>query len=378
MAIECRKAVLALAAAAVLGGCGDGRRAAAVSEPDEVYVAAPISRPVEIWDDFTARIEAVKSVEIRARVDGYLEKVNFSEGQLVEEGDLLFVIDCRPYLAKAAAARAGVEEIEARLALARNNLERAKNMYDANAISKEILETRNAELLAQNAALSSARARLAEAELDLEFTQVRAPISGRVSETRLDEGNLVSADSTLLATIEKSDIVQAYFEASERDLVRYAELGIFGAIDQKKLVGPEVELRLSSGSKKVFKGMATYFDNRIGDSTSSLTMRADIGNPGDVLKPGMFAKLRFKVEGARSALLVREDAIGTDLVGRFVYVVGGDGKVAYRAVEVGRMEGPYRIVKGGISKDDRIIVKGLHNAVPGRAVKAVETKMDSE
>lgn len=378
MAIECRKAVLALAAAAVLGGCGDGRRAAAVSEPDEVYVAAPISRPVEIWDDFTARIEAVKSVEVRARVDGYLEKVNFPEGQLVEEGDLLFVIDRRPYLAKAAAARAGVEEIEARLALARNNLERAKNMYDANAISKEILETRNAELLAQNAALSSARARLAEAELDLEFTQVRAPISGRVSETRLDEGNLVSADSTLLATIEKSDVVQAYFEASERDLVRYAELGIFGAIDQKKLVGPEVELRLSSGSEKVFKGMATYFDNRIGDSTSSLTMRADIGNPGDVLKPGMFAKLRLKVEGARGALLVREDAIGTDLVGRFVYVVGGDGKVAYRAVEVGRMEGPYRIVKGGISKDDRIIVKGLHNAVPGRTVKAVETKMDSE
>lgn len=378
MAIECRKAVLALAAAAVLGGCGDGRRAAAVSEPDEVYVAAPISRPVEIWDDFTARIEAVKSVEVRARVDGYLEKVNFSEGQLVEEGDLLFVIDRRPYLAKAAAARAGVEEIEARLALARNNLERAKNMYDANAISKEILETRNAELLAQNAALSSARARLAEAELDLEFTQVRAPISGRVSETRLDEGNLVSADSTLLATIEKSDVVQAYFEASERDLVRYAELGIFGAIDQKKLVGPEVELRLSSGSKKVFKGMATYFDNRIGDSTSSLTMRADIENPGDVLKPGMFAKLRLKVEVARGALLVREDAIGTDLVGRFVYVVGGDGKVAYRAVEVGRMEGQYRIVKGGISKDDRIIVKGLHNAVPGRAVKAVETKMDSE
>lgn len=378
MAIECRKAVLALAAAAVLGGCGDGRRAAAVSEPDEVYVAAPISRPVEIWDDFTARIEAVKSVEVRARVDGYLEKVNFSEGQLVEEGDLLFVIDRRPYLAKAAAARAGVEEIEARLALARNNLERAKNMYDANAISKEILETRNAELLAQNAALSSARARLAEAELDLEFTQVRAPISGRVSETRLDEGNLVSDDSTLLATIEKSDVVQAYFEASERDLVRYAELGIFGAIDQKKLVGPEVELRLSSGSEKVFKGMATYFDNRIGDSTSSLTMRADIENPGDVLKPGMFAKLRLKVEGARGALLVREDAIGTDLVGRFVYVVGGDGKVAYRAVEVGRMEGPYRIVKGGISKDDRIIVKGLHNAVPGRAVKAVETKMDSE
>lgn len=159
-------------------------------------------------------------------------------------------------------------------------------MYDANAISKEILETRNAELLAQNAALSSARARLAEAELDLEFTQVRAPISGRVSETRLDEGNLVSADSTLLATIEKSDVVQAYFEASERDLVRYAELGIFGAIDQKKLVGPEVELRLSSGSEKVFKGMATYFDNRIGDSTSSLTDARRHREPGRRLKAG--------------------------------------------------------------------------------------------
>lgn len=363
---------------ALICGCGDGRQAQKSPEPDTVYVARPLESSVEIWDDFTARINAVKTVEVRARVNGYLEKINFAEGEYVKEGDLLFVIDQRPYKARVSAARANVEEIEARLALAGKNLERAKGMYKSKVISKEILDTRDSDLLAQKAALSNAKAQLADAELNLEFTSIRAPISGRIGETRVDEGNLITADSTVLTTIEKDDVVQAYFEISERDLILYNELGLLGKIDPKGLSGPEVEVRLSSGSRAVFGGKVTFFDNRMGNSTSSLTLRADIKNDGGVLKPGMFAKLRLKIDDARGVLLVREDVIGTDLVGRYVYVVDGGGKIVYKPVKVGRLTGPYRIVESGISKGDRVVVKGLHNAAPGRAVKAVEIKMDSE
>ncbi len=374
------KTIVTLAICAALCGCSDSQKKGGASmQLDEVAVASPLVKPIEEWDDYTARIEAANSVEIRARVSGYLTKINFSEGQLVKKGDLLFIVDPRPYEAKVMAAKARIKEIEARLALAKSNVARAKNMYKSTVISKEELDTRNAELLAQEASLASAKAELRDAELNLEFTHIIAPVSGRVSESLLDEGNLVTADSSLLTTIEKNDVVQAYFEASERDIVGYDEMGLFQRIDQKNLTGPEVELSLmTSESGRVFKGMVTYFDNRIGRSTSSLTMRADVKNEGERLKPGMFAKLRMKVSDARDSMLVRETAIGTDMVGRFVYVVGKDGKIAYKAVKVGKLIGPYRVIEEGLSKDDKVVVKGLHNAVVGRPVKAIETSMDAE
>ena len=210
----------------------------------------------------------------------------------------------------------------------------------------------------------------------MEYTHIVAPISGRVSESYIDAGNLVTANSTLLTTIVKSDIVQAYFEASEQDIMRYEAAGIFSKIDQVKLTGPEAKLRLISDPKKTFDGQVTYFDNRMGKGTSSLTMRADIKNPDGVLKAGLFGKLRMKVETNPSAMLVREDVIGTDLVSRYVLVVDKDNKVQYRAVEPGRLVGKFRIIKSGISKDDKIVVKGLHLAVPGRVVNPIKAKMD--
>lgn len=239
------KTIVTLAICAALCGCSDSQKKGGVSmQLDEVAVASPLVKPIEEWDDYTARIEAAKSVEIRARVSGYLTKINFSEGQLVKKGDLLFIVDPRPYEAKVMAAKARIKEIEARLALAKSNVARAKNMYKSTVISKEELDTRNAELLAQEASLASAKAELRDAELNLEFTHIIAPVSGRVSESLLDEGNLVTADSSLLTTIEKNDVVQAYFEASERDIVGYDEMGLFQRIDQKNLTGPEVELSL--------------------------------------------------------------------------------------------------------------------------------------
>lgn len=367
-----------MAAFAACAGCFKQERQARQPAPDDVYVAKPIVRPVEVWDEFTARIEAMKSVEIRARVSGYLEKVNFSDGQMVKEGDLLFVIDPRPYEASVAACKARVAEIEARLALAKSNLERAKGMYKATVVSKEVFETRGAEVLAAKASLAAAKAQLRDAELNLEFTRIRAPISGRASEALIDAGNLVTANSTLLTTIVKSDVVQAYFEASEQDIAKYQKEGLLGKIDQIKLLGPDAEVRLTTTPGEVFKGKVTYFDNRMAKSTSSLTMRADIDNKAEKLKAGMFAKLRMKVSDAKEKMLVREDVIGTDLVNRYVLVVGKDNKVVYKPLKIGELVGKYRVVEGGLDRDDRVVVKALHAAAPGRAVKPIDDKMDAE
>ncbi len=367
-----------LIAAALFAGCSKKSNQARAAAPDDVYVANPIVKPIELWDEFTARIDSIKSVDVRARVSGYLERVNFAEGQMVKEGDLLFVIDPRPYEAAVAAAKARIAEVEARLALAKSNLSRAEGMYKATVVSKEVYETRNAEVLSAKAALANAKAQLRDAELNLEFTHIKAPISGRVSETQIDAGNLVTANSTLLTSIVKSDVVQAYFEASEHDIIRYEKLGLFRKIDQKKLLGPDAKLRLMSDSSKVFDGKVTYFDNKMGRSTSSLTMRADIANPSDILKAGMFGKLKMKVGEDANAMLVREDVIGTDLINRYVMVVDADNKVVYRPLKIGALVGKFRIVEGGLDKSDRVVVKGLHVAVAGRTVNPIASKMDAE
>ena len=370
--------LLALTAICAFTGCQKKPQAMQTTQVEDVYVATPIVKPMAIWDEFTARIESIDSVEIRARVSGYLAKINFSEGQLVKAGDLLYVIDPRPYEAIVASCKAKIAEVEARLALAKSNLERAKSMYKATVVSKEVYETRGAEVLSAKAALESAKAELRNAQLNLEFTHVKAPFSGRISESMLSIGNLVTANTTLLTTIEKSDIVQAYFEASEQDLGKYQKVGLLKKIDQIKLTGPEAEVRLMTNPDEVFKGVVNYFDNRMARSTASMTMRADIDNKDEKLKAGMFAKLRMKVADAKETMLVREDVVGTDLINRYVMVVDKDNKVVYRALKIGALLGKYRIVESGLSKDDRVVVKGLHNAVAGRTVNPIATKMDAE
>ena len=267
---------------AVLCGCGDGgpsaEHQAYLKALSEVKVASPIMRKMDLWDEYTAKIEAVAYVELRARVNGYLEKIYFTEGQEVKKGDVLFLIDPRPYEAALDSAKANVKEVEARLVLAKHNLERAKELYAANAISKETLDTRESSYMQEQAYLLSAKANLRDAELNLEFTEIKAPMDGRVSETMVDVGNLVTANSTLLTTIVRSDVVQAYIEISERDFQRYQANGLFKLIDIKAKKGPDVEVLTLGDDKTVYKGHVTYYDNRIGNETASLTMRAN--SPG--------------------------------------------------------------------------------------------------
>lgn len=369
----CKFAAAALlACAAFVGGCKkNAQQQRMAGEPPAVQVAKPVHKSVEFWDDYTARLEPYASVELRARIGGYLQLVNFKEGQFVKEGDLLFVIDPRPYEAALASAKAQVKEVEARLALAKSNDARARELFAAKAISKETYETRTSELLSAQAALLAAQANLREAELNLEYTHIRAPMSGKVSESYVDAGNLVTANSTLLTTIVRTDIIQAYFEISERDNLRYKNNGLFKEIDVVKKTGPRVKITLLDGST-AREGMLTYFDNKIGTETSSLTMRADIANNDHLLSPGMFAKISVLGEKAHPVVMVPEDIIGTDLVNRYVLVVDKDNVVQYRPVKTGRLMGKFRVIDEGLSPEDRVVAVGLQRAVPSTKVSPTE------
>ncbi len=358
---------LAGAAFIAVSGCGKKAPQMAHSAP-EVQISKPIKKTFEIWDEYTARVEPLEFVELRSRVSGYLEKIFFKEGQIVKAGDLLFVIDPRPYEASLAAAKASVKEVEARLLLAKTNLERAKDLLKSNAISKEIYDTRESDVLSTEASLLNAQALLKEAELNLEYTHIRAPISGKVSQRMVDPGNLITANTTVLTTIVNSSIVQAYFEISERDMLRYQNSGLFKEIDVINRKGPPVEMTLWGEEHKPFKGELTYFDNRIGSQTASLTMRADIKNPDHYLAAGMFGKIKVRGGKAQEFLVLPEEIIGTDLINRYVLVVNKDGIVEYRPVKIGRLFGKYRAIEEGVTENDDVIFVGLQRAAPGAKV----------
>lgn len=358
---------LAGAAFIAVSGCGKKAPQMAHSAP-EVQVSKPIKKTFEVWDEYTARVEPLEFVELRSRVSGYLEKIFFKEGQIVKAGDLLFVIDPRPYEASLAAAKASVKEVEARLLLAKTNLERAKDLLKSNAISKEIYDTRESDVLSTEASLLNAQALLKEAELNLEYTHIRAPISGKVSQRLVDPGNLITANTTVLTTIVNSSIVQAYFEISERDMLRYQNSGLFKEIDVINRKGPPVEMTLWGEEHKPFKGELTYFDNRIGSQTASLTMRADIKNPEHYLAAGMFGKIKVRGGKAQEFLVLPEEIIGTDLINRYVLVVNKDGIVEYRPVKIGRLFGKYRAIEEGVTENDDVIFVGLQRAAPGAKV----------
>lgn len=358
---------LAGAAFIAVSGCGKKAPQMAHSAP-EVQVSKPIKKTFEVWDEYTARVEPLEFVELRSRVSGYLEKIFFKEGQIVKAGDLLFVIDPRPYEASLAAAKASVKEVEARLLLAKTNLERAKDLLKSNAISKEIYDTRESDVLSTEASLLNAQALLKEAELNLEYTHIRAPISGKVSQRLVDPGNLITANTTVLTTIVNSSIVQAYFEISERDMLRYQNSGLFKEIDVINRKGPPVEMTIWGEEHKPFKGELTYFDNRIGSQTASLTMRADIKNPDHYLAAGMFGKIKVRGGKAQEFLVLPEEIIGTDLINRYVLVVNKDGIVEYRPVKIGRLFGKYRAIEEGVTENDDVIFVGLQRAAPGAKV----------
>lgn len=365
-------ASLTLASAFIFSACS--KNEAVSQKPNsapEVTVALPEKRAVEIWDSFTARLEGNKEVEIRARVNGYLSKICFKDGEFVKEGQLLFEIDPRPFIAVVKECEASIKEAESRIVLAKGNLKRAEELIKTNAISGEVLETRKCELLSAQAALLSAQARHTEAALNLEFTKVLSPITGFVSRRYVDEGNLVNASSTLLATVVSRKIIYAYFNINERDILRYQKNGLFKRMKSGDL--PVVKMKLLDEEIESHVGKLTYVQNEF--DMGNLELRAEFDNEKGELFPGVWSKVSLQSEKAKEKILVPESSVGTDLVGRYVLVVDDKNKVNYVPVRVSETIGKMQIVESGLSGDEKVVVVGIQRAVPGAQVSPVETKV---
>ncbi len=346
-----------------------GKHEAPPAPPPTVTVAHPLVQSVVEWDEYTARLSAVQSVEVRARVSGYLQSINFADGAVVSAGNLLFVIDPRPYEAVLARTRADQELAEARLDLARKDLVRAEFLVKSRAISKEEADTRTAAVRQAEASLMGARAAVAAAALDVEFTRVTAPISGRASRHLVTEGNLIvgggTSNATLLTSIVTLDPLYAYFEVDEQAYLKYSRLNLSGQRPSSREVQNPVEIGAADEATFPHQGWMDFVDNQLDPSTGTMQGRAIVPNHDLLLSPGQFVRLRLAGSGKYEAVLIPDEAIATDQAQRFVWVLDAENKAQYRTIEIGpRYEGK-RIVRDGLTGEDRIVIAGLQRVRPG-------------
>jgi RND family efflux transporter MFP subunit len=316
-------------------------------------------------------------VDVRARVSGYLESVHFAEGQAVTQGQLLFVIDRRPFEAQVARARAEVQRVATTLKVAQLEFARGERLESSRAMSKETMEERRARRDSARAEVAAAEAGLRLAELDLGFTEVRAPLAGLASDIRVDIGNLVSggaADSTVLTTIVALDPIELEIEASEAEFLRYTRLDTAGTRRSSRDIANPVEARLIDEAGWSHKGRMTFVDNELDLDTATMRGRATFPNPRHVLLPGMFARARLVGEGEHEALLIPQEAVVADQARKLVMVVGKDNVVTARPVVLGPVLDGLRVVREGLTPEDRIIVNGVQRAKPGLPVTPEEAK----
>jgi RND family efflux transporter MFP subunit len=360
--------------AAGLAACGAPAEPPQMLPPD-VSVAKPLVKQVTDWDAYTGRLAAVDAVEIRARVSGYLQSVHFREGVIVDQGDLLFVIDPRPYEAVLEQAQAELSRAQARLALAQNDLKRAQRLFRSRAISEEDLDTRSKGQQETTAALAAAQAAVRSAELDVGFTRVHAPIAGRIGRELVSEGNLVSggsSQSTLLTTIVSLDPIHVYFTADERAFLRYLRLDREGKRPSSRTTANPVQMQLADEEGFPHRGHMDFVDNRIDQATGTMQGRAVFPNPDYFLTPGLFARVRLLGRGPYEVLLIPDAAIAADQAQRFVFVVDAEGLAQRRVVEFGRRLGDLRVITSGLGPDDRVIVGGIQRVQAGSPVTASE------
>jgi len=363
--------------ALVATGC---EQVAPPSPPPRVAVATPLSREIVEWDEYTGRLEATEYVEVRARVDGYLQSVHFRDGQIVEPDALLFVIDPRPYQAEVDGARAEVERQLARVELARSEARRAERLVARRAISREELDSRTTGLHDAEASLEAAVAALDRARLDLEFTEIRAPIRGRVSRDFVNVGNLVNggtAQSTVLTTIVSLDPIHVYFEVDERSALKYTELARQGERPTSRDVANPVMMALADEEGFPHRGRMDFVDNRLDPSTGTIRGRAILPNPDLKLTPGLFGRVRLLGSGRYRALLLPDHAIATDQSERLVFVVDGQNQVVRKPIEPGPLVDGFRVVRKGVDAADRVAISGLQRLRPGAVVEPEETSIEA-
>jgi len=360
---------LAPIAALVLSACARNEAANAPAAPPapQVSVAAAVSRQLTDAQEFTGRFEAVERVEVRPRVSGYISSVNFKDGSEVRKGDVLFVIDPRPYVAERDRARAQLAQARAQLVLARTERDRATKLLSQHAISQEEFDTRTSGLDQGQANVEAAQAALDAAALNLDFTRVTAPISGRISRALVTSGNSVTNGQTLLTTLVSLDPIYVAFDGDEQEYLKYIPHGSDAAAGSHEARNP-VQVGLATENGFPHAGVMVFVDNALDPMTGTIRSRALLENHEREFTPGLFARIKLLGSAQHSAVLVNDSAIGTDQTVRYVLVLGKDNKVEYRPVQLGPVVDGLRVVESGLAAGETIVVNGLQRVRPGAQV----------
>ena len=372
-----RRLAALLVLATLVASCGEQQKQGGGPPPPAVTVAKPIKRTVVDYDEYVGRFAAINSVEIRARVSGYLDKLHFKDGQVVKQGDLLFTIDKRPFQNTLDQARANLVQAQSNVAFTESDYTRGQQLVRDKTITDQTFEQRAQAFRNAKASVSANEAAVRQAELDMEFTELRAPMNGRIGDRRVSPGNLVTGgtggNTTLLATIVSIDPIYFEFTFDEASYLRYERLSTAGQDVASRNAGVQVALKLIDESDFDHEGRMDFVDNVIDRSTGTIRGRAVIANSKEIFTPGMFARVRVPGTAPYEALLVPDAAIGTEQARRFVMVVDDQDTGRPKYVTLGQVtKDGLRAIKDGIGPDDRIVVSGLMQARPGQKVKPEE------
>ena len=370
---------VSILAAAVLTACsGSHAEEAGMPPPPSVSAAPVLVKQVSQWDDFSGRVEAVESVELRPRVSGYIDKVNYVEGQEVKKGDVLFTIDARSYRAELDRATAELNRARTQAQVSRSEADRARRLSDQQAISTETWEQRRAVSEQALAQVQAAQAAVDAARLNMEFTQVRAPINGRAGRAMVTAGNLVTAgdSASVLTTLVSLDKVHVYFDADEGTFLRYAQMARKGERPSERDSELPVKVGLSGETGYPHEGKVDFLDNQVTRSTGTIRVRALLDNADRAFTPGLFARVQLLGSGQFQAMLIDDKAVLTDQDRKFVYVVDKDNKAQRRDIQLGRNADGLRIVEQGLKAGDRVIIDGVQKVfMPGMPVQAKAVAM---
>jgi RND family efflux transporter MFP subunit len=360
----------ALAAGFLLSAC-DGKPTSNAPSPLAVTVSKPLQKKITEWDEYTGRFVPVATVEVRARVSGFIESIHFKDGQIVKKDELLFVIDQRPYQIAVEQAKADLERAHAKYDIATSDVDRATPLLRNQSLTEREFDTRKSAQRDAAGQVGSAEAALKQAELNLEWSEVRAPIAGRISDRRVDAGNLITGGqtgATSLTSIVTLDPIHFIFDGSEADFVRYLRLAAAGIRPSSRDAPNPVAVRLADETDFKHQGRMDFVDNVVNAKTGTIRGRAIFENKDGLLTPGFFGRLRL-YGGERESLLVPDSAIASDQSNKIAFVVGADGTVGVKHVELGPLVDGLRVIRTGLESGDSVVIEGVARARPGQKVK---------
>lgn len=369
-----------VAVVVVLSAFTHGSPAVAADAPplSKVTVANPIPREVDEWDEFTGRLASVETVEVRARVSGFMEKVHFQEGADVKAGDLLFSLDARPFQAVVDRLEAELSRAKTRAELSRLEAKNADSLFKSRAISQEEYEQRTKQATESDQNVKAAEAALRAARLDLEFTEVRAPISGRISNARVTAGNLIvggGSSGSVLTTIVSLDPIYCYIEVDERSALKYRELYRQGKRESALFKKIPARMGLATDTTFPHVGTVDFVDNQLNPNTGTIRARCVFPNADKLMAPGFFARVQIPGSGKYEGMMIRDAAIGNDQGRSYVLLVDSKNTVVYRPIKIGPMIDGLRVVRSGLKADDRVIVNGMMAVRSGQQVNAESIPM---